>query len=313
MADSSKLYKATVDNETVYGTGDGSPTPIPLTNDCVPEPDYDSEIDPDYSSSLAEPATEISNKKYRVPLKWKLKGGGAAGTAPEWGKLMKAFGLSQTVNAGVSVVYSPVNSAHPSVRLVVNVNGVDWAVPGLRGDSLTIPFVAGKRVLCEGVGLGRYVKPAAAAYSAPTFADAAVSAPRVASMALTINGQTHVLPEVRLVMTNETDPLMNVNAANEGLESIDIVTRKWRIIIPDAIRDGNNDIEWWTLWENKTEFALASTGFGTAGGNRIQLDCSNLQVETIKHVDVRGRVGYNVECKILKGSTLANEFSLTVD
>lgn len=313
MADNDKLYKCTVDNEATYGVGDGAATPVPLTNDCVPEPDVEKETDPDLSSSLAEAGTQISNLKFRMPVKFYLKGTGAAGGTPEWAKLMKAFGLSMTVNAGTSVVFSPVNTGHPSVSNRVNVNGVDWLVTGFRGESLTIPFVAGKRVMVEGVGVGRYNKPATAAYSAPTFTDAAISAPRVASMGVTIDSKTHVIPEMRLVMENTIDPLGNINAGNFGIESVDIIARKWRLEFPNIIRDGNNDIEWWTLWENRTEFAVQSTGFGTVGGNRFQVDMSNVQIEDIKHVSVNGRVGYTVVCKILKGSTLANEFSMTND
>src|SRR6185436_20184822 len=206
-------------------------------------------------------------------------------------------------------VCSPVNTAHPSVKMTVNVNGVDWVVTGGRGSRLTIPFIAGKRVFSEGEMLGRYNRPTVVAYAAPTFADAAINAPRVQQMGLVINGNTHIVPQVNLVMENEADPLMNVNAANDGVESIDIIGRKWRIEIP-VIRDGNNDVEWFPLWENGTEFAITSTGFGTAGGNRIQFDCAAVQISEIKHLDHNSRVAYNIVCKILKSSSLANEFSL---
>lgn len=310
--DSVNLFRATVDNEGTYGVGDGTPTPIPLTNDSTPEIVADEDSIPDYGDSLAEPKSFYSRKRFRVPVKFYLKGAAGAGTVPEWVKLMKAWGLSSTATPATNVVLSPVNTGHPSVTLLTNLNNVDWIAKGLRGTSMTIPFIAGKRVIVEGVGESRYTRPTVQAYSAPTFADAAISAPLVQSMGVQINGVSYVIPEVRLVMENVTETIENVNAAFDGIESIDIQVRKWYFDIP-VVRQAQNDVEWFALWEDSTEFALTSTGFGPSGGGRIQVDCQKLQIASIRNAPYKNNHAYTVRCKILKGTTVANEFSLTMD
>src|SRR5690606_17914639 len=43
-----------------------------------------------------------------------LAGSGAAGTAPSFGLLLRACGMSETINEGAAVVYQPVTDDHES-------------------------------------------------------------------------------------------------------------------------------------------------------------------------------------------------------
>lgn len=52
-----------------------------------------------------------------------LVGGGAAGTPPHFGALLRACGLAETINVGVSAVYDPVSSGQESAALYSNGDG----------------------------------------------------------------------------------------------------------------------------------------------------------------------------------------------
>ena len=110
--------------ETVYGT---DPTPTGAANailvrnlDVTP---LDAEI---VNRDLVRPYFGsmdqiIAAQKVGISFEVELQGAGAAGTAPAYGPLLKACGLAETTNAGVSAVYTPVSSAFSSVTLYVQV------------------------------------------------------------------------------------------------------------------------------------------------------------------------------------------------
>ena len=62
-----------------------------------------------------------------------MAGSGAAGTAPPWGVLMRACGLSETINAGVDVQYKPASTAFESVTIYFYHEGLLYKLIGVRG------------------------------------------------------------------------------------------------------------------------------------------------------------------------------------
>ena len=62
-----------------------------------------------------------------------LAGSGAAGTAPAWGPLLRACGISETISAATSVTYAPVSIAHESVTLYYYFDGLMHKMTGCRG------------------------------------------------------------------------------------------------------------------------------------------------------------------------------------
>lgn len=67
-----------------------------------------------------------------------LAGSGVAGTAPAFGPLLRACGLAETVSAGVSVTYSPVNAAFESNSIYFNHEGTRHILTGARGSARLI-------------------------------------------------------------------------------------------------------------------------------------------------------------------------------
>ena len=60
-------------------------------------------------------------------------GSGAKGTAPAWGKLLRACGMAETVVTSTLVSYSPVSAAMESLTLKFHVDGVSYQLLGCRG------------------------------------------------------------------------------------------------------------------------------------------------------------------------------------
>ena len=76
----------------------------------------------------------IANTRVECSFEVELAGSGTAGTAPRFGALLKACGLSETVVASTSVTYAPVSSSFSSATIYYNVDGVLHKITGARGN-----------------------------------------------------------------------------------------------------------------------------------------------------------------------------------
>lgn len=70
----------------------------------------------------------------RLEFSVELAGAGTAGTAPEWGSLLRACGMAQTITEDTSAAYTPVSDAFESATLWYNRDGVKHAIVGWRGN-----------------------------------------------------------------------------------------------------------------------------------------------------------------------------------
>jgi hypothetical protein len=75
----------------------------------------------------------IANTRVECTFEVELAGSGTAGTAPRYGALLKACGMSETVVAVTSVTYAPVSSSFSSASIYYNVDGVLHKITGARG------------------------------------------------------------------------------------------------------------------------------------------------------------------------------------
>ena len=68
-----------------------------------------------------------------ISFECELAPSGAAGTAPQWGKLLKGCGMSETVVATTSVEYKPISDTFSSLTLKFNIDGAFFQCTGSRG------------------------------------------------------------------------------------------------------------------------------------------------------------------------------------
>jgi hypothetical protein len=78
-------------------------------------------------------ASVVGQRSVPVKATVEAAGSGTAGTAPRYGPLLKAAGLSETINAG-SVTYAPVSDGFSSYTMDFYIdNGSRQAITGIRG------------------------------------------------------------------------------------------------------------------------------------------------------------------------------------
>ena len=99
-----------------------------------------------------------------------LAGSGDAGVAPQFGELLRACGLDETVVAETSVTYAPVSQSFESVTLYYNFDGEMQKVIGARGTA-TLNMSRGQIPMISFSFTGRYAKPTAVTQYDPTYTD----------------------------------------------------------------------------------------------------------------------------------------------
>ena len=82
---------------------------------------------------LGGDATAPGELHAKLAFKVELSGSGTAGTAPNWGVLLRGCGIAQTVTISTKVVYNPVSSSHESLSLHVWIDETRYILLGARG------------------------------------------------------------------------------------------------------------------------------------------------------------------------------------
>jgi hypothetical protein len=77
----------------------------------------------------------IGTRRAEIEFEVELAGSGAAGTAPAWGKLLRACGMAEVVTAGQRVEYTPVTTGQESLTLEYIIDGVRYISRGARGNA----------------------------------------------------------------------------------------------------------------------------------------------------------------------------------
>lgn len=75
----------------------------------------------------------LANSRVSITFQVELAGSGTAGTAPRYGALLQACGLSETIVASTSVTYAPVSSSFSSATIYFNNDGIRHIATGCRG------------------------------------------------------------------------------------------------------------------------------------------------------------------------------------
>ena len=110
----------------------------------------------------------IANTRVIVTFTVEYAGSGTAGTAPQYGPLLKACGFSETVVASTSVTYAPVSTSFDSVTIHYDTDGIRHIVTGCRG-SFTMSLNANQIPVYNFTMTGQYNAPTDTASPTLTF------------------------------------------------------------------------------------------------------------------------------------------------
>lgn len=157
--------------ETVYGT---DPTPTEGANAILTKgltrTIYDgNRIQRDLNYPYMGNDHSINTAPFvTVTFDVELAGSAAAGTAPQFGELLRACGLDETIVDETSVTYAPISTAFESITLYYNYDGEMQKVVGARGTAV-VSMSRGQIPVISFTFTGRYAKPTAVAQYDPTY------------------------------------------------------------------------------------------------------------------------------------------------
>lgn len=114
----------------------------------------------------------ISNSRVSVTFQVELAGSGTLGTAPRYGAVLQACGMSETIAPSTSVTYAPVSALFSSATIYFNNDGVLHKATGCRG-TFTINATVGQIPTIDFTMTGVYNAPTDTAAPSVTYADQA--------------------------------------------------------------------------------------------------------------------------------------------
>jgi hypothetical protein len=264
--------------ETVYGT-DPVPTNVAnamLMSDVAFTPMAGTDVSRNLEYPFLGGQAEIpAALTARIEGSVEMAGSGAAGTAPKWAPLLRACGFSESINAGVSAVYTPVSAAMESVSLYFFIGGNRQIMTGCRGSFVITLNAQGIPVIRFTI-TGRWNAPAAMAAPVPTLTgfQKPVIASNTNTPVFTVNAQSLVMRSFTLDAANQVEPRLLV-----GSESIEIVDRAPLLSMAvEAVPLATFNP--FTLAQNQTAVAV-SLNHGTVAGHRVDVSCPTCQLKRL--------------------------------
>jgi hypothetical protein len=213
----------------------------------------------------------IAGKHAQLTFDVEIAGAGAAGSAPQWGVLMKACAMAEVINAGVSAVYSPISSGEQSVTLYYCVDGAQHALRGARG-SFSMKFTQNGIPMLTFKMFGLYTIPTDTALPAPTFtAVRPIAVTQANTTPVTLHGFTGNFTNVSVDIANAMAYRNIIN-----LEEITFTDRQ-PIGSFDLERPTMATKDYFSIALAATTGALALT-HGTTAGNKVQIAAPIVQL-----------------------------------
>lgn len=297
-----------IEEETTYGTD-----PVPTGTDAVLVRDLN--IVPQQSDvvsrDLIRPylgASEqlLANTRVECTFSVELAGSGTAGTAPQYGKALKACGLSETVVAATSVTYAPVSTAFDSVSIYYFVEGVRHRMTGARG-TFTLNTNVGAVPTIDFTFTGIYNPPTDEAVPTVTYANQAT--PLIFKAG---NTDTFSLLSYSGCLQSVSMDLGNTIVYRE------LIGCDKEVLITDRASTGTAVIEMPTIAQ-KDYFAaslvdgsLGNLTFqhGTTAGNIVDFASTGIDIGDLSYSDSDGIAMLNLPFTAVPSTAGNDEFSL---
>ena len=204
----------------------------------------------------------LASISFDVPV----AGSGTAGTAPEFGDLLRSCGLDETVVASTSVAYAPVSTGMESCTISFYEDGTLYVLTGCRGN-VSLTGEAGKYAVLSFSMTGHIAGPTDAAIISGVFPTTVP--PVMVGATFTIDSFSGVIGNLTMDLQNQLALPPSVNAA-DGYAAIRITGR-------DVIGTIDPEMElvatenWVGNWRSGAEMALATGTIGATAGNRWAL------------------------------------------
>ena len=247
----------------------------------------------------------LANTRVSITFQVELAGSGTAGTAPRYGAVLQACGLSETIVAATSVTYAPVSSSLSSATIYFNNDGIRHILTGCRG-TFVLNAEVGAIPTLDFTMIGVYNAPTDTALPSVTYS--AQASPLIFKQGNTSSFQffsyAGCLQSVSLDIANETVYRELVGCTKE-------------ILITDRAPSGTVMIEAPAL-ATKDYFNIAQTEttgnltflHGTTAGNRVTLTAGQCDITNPTYGDQDGVQMLNIPYVAVPTTAGNDELSL---
>jgi len=247
----------------------------------------------------------LANTRVSITFQVELAGSGTAGTAPRYGAVLQACGLSETIVAATSVTYAPASSSLSSATIYFNNDGIRHILTGCRG-TFVLNAEVGQIPTIDFTMIGVYNAPTDTALPSVTYS--AQASPLIFKQGNTSSFQffsyAGCLQSVSLDIANETVYRELVGCTKE-------------ILITDRAPSGTVMIEAPAL-ATKDYFSIAQTEttgnltflHGTTAGNRVTLTAGQCDITNPTYGDQDGVQMLNIPYVAVPTTAGNDELSL---
>ena len=297
--------------ESTYGT---DPSPVG-GSDAVQVTDL--EVTPIASDNVVAPtlqgfignstnSTLVAAKRVNVTFGVELAGSGTAGTAPAYGPLLKACGLSETVVADTSVTYAGVSSSFDSVTIYCFYDGTRHKITGCRG-TVTFNLAGGQFPVANFEMTGLYNDPDDTALSGTfTVANqaAALEVNDTNVTTATFHGVTNVrIQSFDLALNN--DVVFNETLSSKEVLIVNRLPGGTTVLEAPAV--GTTD--YFAKAVGVTQ-ASSSIVLGATGGNIITMTMAQTDITGVSYGDTNGVINLSVPYLALPSTSGNDEVSI---
>lgn len=212
--------------ETTYNT---DPTPTAGSNAVLVQ-NLSAQVEglrmndrPAVRSNIGKLQQVFGGKLYRLTFDVEIKGSGTAGTAPEFGPLLRACAMGETTVALTSVTYKPISSSHESITIWWYEGGRKLhKLTGARG-TVSAKLSAGGLALLSFEFVGHHTDPTDASQPSPTYSSQVPKASL--NMAISLGGVTSMIVREWTLGLNNTIAMPPSIAASDGYGEIQVTAR----------------------------------------------------------------------------------------
>lgn len=213
-------------------------------------------------TTLSRKASISGKRSAQIEFDVELKGSGSAGTAPEFGKLIKACGFAETVVEATSVTYTPLSDwSDPTLTMAMYEDGMIYKLWGCQGD-MSIILEAGNPGSIHFVFKGADFSITDGALLSASYQS--TSPPIFANASFTISSYAAIISKLDLAMNNVLAMRPSVNAANGNLSARVSDRDPLGTIDPEHVLVATEDF--FGDWRAGTLSAMTAT-VGSAAGN----------------------------------------------
>jgi hypothetical protein len=262
-----------------------------------------------YFPYLGEPGSVLTVKSGELSFEVEIAGAGSAGTVAGYGPLLRACGMDETVNAGVSVVHGLVSDGFESVTIYYNKDGVLHKLLGARG-TCVLAFNAKQIPVYRFRFLGQYANAADAAAPTPDYSGfvTPLAVNNVNTPTFSLHGVVDTAAPLEKLEIDLGNNL--VYRALVGSESAKITDRRVRASLSFE-ETSVATYDWWSTIADGTTGALQLI-HGTTPGNIVQIDAPNAQITEPTQGDSDGIVMMSCTLRIRPSSAGNDELTITI-